>query len=153
MDTNPFATSPLAPQSKQAYQTPEYLKPGQNSSLSGGISNMVKALMDGNSKFKARTAGEAAPSAPGAPLSLAPPTPSSSADPMGVPEPSTPMPAAPPMTVAGSPFDKGAPPMAFAPAPGMGAQGMGFGSPPGMPNGIDPTMQALFSKIPGQWGG
>ncbi len=151
MDTNPFATNPGIAASGQ---TPSYLQPqGPTTSMPGNISNMVKAIMAGNAQHQAQQQKQGAllgqspinnttttggPSV-GAPMSLAPPTaPASMTGGAGS--------AAPPVTApsdgAGSPMGN---PMGGAMLPSGGGAGL-----PGMPNGIDPTMSALFSQIPGQ---
>ncbi len=151
MDMNPFANN----QPQQQSMTPDYLKQDKNGTTPGVISNMVKALVDGNNRFQARNPAQAnAGGAPGAPLSLAPDSPG----------PSAPMTGAAPMsgtapqmaqTQTATPFETGASPLPFAsgPAPGVIAAN-GSAGMPGMPNGVDPTINALFSPIPGgQFGG
>lgn len=86
MDTNPFANN------RQQSATPEYLKPTQGGAGAAGavngVSNMVKALMAGDQKFRQQGGGLGAvnpntttggPSV-GAPMSLSPPSPGPSAD-------------------------------------------------------------------------
>lgn len=150
MDTNPFAVSPNAQQ--QQYQTPSYLKPTQDTGTGGAgamnnVANMVKAMMDGNSKFQQKSAMNPAGAAPtGAPMSLAPPAPGPS---MGAPSPMT-----NPMSMPGA---GGMPPMG---AQGPMPDGMAMSGAPNnpftngaSPMGIDPVTQALFSPIPGGNGG
>src|SRR5258707_9643232 len=149
MDTNPFATNP----GTAGAATPSYLQPqGPTTSMPGNISNMVKAIMAGNAQHQAQQQKQGAllgqspinntttggPSV-GAPMSLTPPT-----SPAGMTGGAGS--AAPPVT---SPSDgTGGSPMGGAMLP----PGAGGGAMPGMPNGIDPTMAALFSQIPGQGG-
>lgn len=139
--------------------TPDYLKQDQNGTGPGVVSNMVKAIMDGHNKFKQQGGAGAATgdgnwfgpsSVGGAPLSGYDAKPAVGA-PMVPPVPA-PMASSPPQVSQGmapSPFRAGASPMPFAPdqgqAPGMIASNNGL---PGMPNGVDPTMNALFSEIP-----
>jgi|SRR5882724_1477867 len=154
MDTNPFAMSPNAAQP----QTPSYLQPqGPTTSMPGNISNMVKAIMAGNAQHQMQQQRQgAAMGAPnpmtttggpsvGAPMSLAPP-----AGGMGPPPPpvgGVPSPPVDPSTMTGG---VGGPlPSAGGAGPMMDGAGP-MGPMPGMPNGVDPTMAALFSPIPGQ---
>lgn len=148
MDTNPFATNPGTAGSA----TPSYLQPqAPTTSMPGNISNMVKAIMAGNAQHQAQQQKQGSilgqspinntttggPSV-GAPMSLAPPTsPAAMTGGAG----SAPPPPMPP------PSDGGGSPMGGAMLPPGGG-----GAMPGMPNGIDPTMAALFSQIPGQGG-
>lgn len=178
MDMNPFANNNS--QTQQA--TPDYLKqdPRANSTMGGAIGNMVKAIMDGNNKFKQQAGatgpggmpGSAIPGAtgptsfggPAGPMSLTP-----SMAPMngrsGVP-PMTPSPPSPtmtslsanagnagPMPTAPSVFDSGAGAVPFAQGVGPLSGGSPSGNWPGMPNGPDRSMQGLFSQIPGMSGG
>lgn len=124
-------------QQRMAPPTPDYLKQdASNGTAPGVVSNMVKALVDGNNKFKQGGAGAVTPNvgsatsyeAPGAPMSLSP----SAAT------------GQPPMSpgMSPSPMGDGSSGVPFASA--------GMSPLPGMPNGIDPTMSALFSSIPGQ---
>lgn len=115
----------MAPQ-----QTPDYLKQTTGGGAPGVVSNMVKALVDGDNKFK-QQGGVSAPTnvgsatsyeAPGAPMSLAPPAPG-----MG-----------------------GAAPQGMATLGDTVSNFNTGGSIPGLPNGLDPSMSALFSNIPGQ---
>lgn len=143
MDMSPFANN-----NPQA--TPDYLKQTKTGSMTGAVSNMVKALMDGNNKFQARqnsmggttpNVGSAASyEAPGQPMSLAPPG--------AAPGPLSGGPPAPPPQ---SPFEQGTSPMSFNPTGGLMQTGMGAGAAglPGMPNALDPTIKSLFSPIPG----
>lgn len=121
-----YGQAQMPNQQTMAPQTPDYLKQTTGGGAPGVVSNMVKALVDGNNKFK--QGGGVAPNvgsatsyeAPGAPMSLAPPAP-------------------------------GMAPLATGLA-GLGDTSSAFngGAIPGMPNGVDPSMNALFSNIPGQ---
>lgn len=149
MDTNPFATNPGTAGST----TPSYLQPqAPTTSMPGNISNMVKAIMAGNAQHQAQQKAQGAvmgapnpmtttggPSV-GAPMSLAPP-----AGGMGPPPPvAPPTPPVDPSAMTGG-VGGGSPLGGTMLPPGGGAM-------PGMPNGVDPTMSALFSQIPGQGG-
>lgn len=175
MDMNPFANN-----NSQATPTPDYLKqnPRANGSVPGAVGNMVKAIMEGNNKFQQRggmagagmgdTPGGAIPGASGptsfggsaGPMPLAPMggAPMGAAPPMA---PSTPSPVMTslnanaggtgPMPMAPSAFESGPAPVPFMQS--MGMTGQGEGGWPGMPNGPDKSMSALFSQIPGMGGG
>lgn len=190
MDMNPFANNNQQTMS----QTPDYLEqnPRANASVPGAVSNMVKAIMDGNNKFQQRAGMTGDGGAPGSAIAGAsgPTSFGGSAGPM----PLAPSPSAPNAPVAGAPtsltapltnggpdmgaaggmqsipsfektalmdnagnspmargpntFDSGASPVPFGWSPGIMAGGMGYGAP-GMPNGVDRSMTALFSQIPG----
>lgn len=148
MDMSPFATNPLGAGAAQP-QTPGYLQPQQGGGVAGNISNMVKAIMAGNAEHQAlqQKQGSLLGQSPinntttggpsvGAPMSLAPPT--NPAGMTGAAGSTAPPVTAPSDGVGGSPMGG-----AMLP-PGGGA------AMPGMPNGVDPTMSALFSQIPGQ---
>lgn len=155
MDTNPFATNP----GTAGAATPSYLQPqGPTTSMPGNISNMVKAIMAGNAQHQAQQQKQGAllgqspinntttggPSV-GAPMSLAPPTsPAGMTGGAGNAAPSVTAPSDGVGSPMGNPM---ASPMGGAMLPPGGGAAM-----PGMPNGIDPTMAALFSQIPGQGG-
>lgn len=170
MDMSPFANN--NPQSMSP-GTPDYLKQDQNGTGPGVVNNMVKALMDGHSKYmqqggsKSPSMGDGSwfgnSSVGGAPLAgqrgVAPSL-------AGAPSPAPTMAPAPAMTGAPAPppqpdnlsFGGGVAPVPFAPtmndpgpSPGMvGGNGNLSGGFPGMPNGMsDPTVNALFSQIPG----
>ena len=142
MDMSPFANS------QQQQPTPDYLRQTQGGGAGGAVSNMVKAIMDGNNKFRQRggmsgsvgqpalnpTTTTGGPSV-GAPLSLTPPTsgpelvnggpgPMVNAGPMA-PAPAPPSAAAPPTPPAAlaggmsSPFQDGAAAIPFGSAPGI----------------------------------
>lgn len=140
--------------------TPDYLKQDPKAQgLGGGMGNMVKALMDGNNKFKAQQGGAAATgdgswfgssSVGGAPLAgyrgVTPQFPDANNVAMPTPMPSprpasAPMANAPGATPPPSPFDAGTQPVPYATGPSPGVIGS---------NGNDPTVNALFSDIPGQ---
>lgn len=158
MDTNPFATNPLGAAGAQP-AAPGYLQPQAGGGLPGNISNMVKAIMAGNAEHQAQMQKQGGaqgqmPMNPstttggpsvGAPMSLAPP-----AGGMGPPPMPAPPPPVDPAAMTGG--AGGAPSPAMPPGGAMLPPGGGGGALPGMPNGVDPTMSALFSQIPGQGG-
>lgn len=116
-----------------------------------GIGSMIKALMDGNSQYDDQQAKQqnlqkmiAARQTPAvAPLQAQ--------SVMGQ-SPMMPSPAMAPPSATPSPMPS--PPMAGMTQPmPVNPSSMGGATPlPGMPNGIDPSMQALFSQIPGGGG-
>lgn len=106
-----------------------------------GLGSMVKALMDGNSQYSDQQAKQqnlqkmiAARQTP----AVAPPQ---AQGVMGQ-APMTPSPAMAPPSAAPSPM----------PSPQMAGMAQPMPPMPGMPNGVDPSMQALFSQIPGAGG-
>jgi hypothetical protein len=130
MDMNANAGAP----SMSPGATPSYLQQQpSNPTWAGGAANMIKALMQGNNNFNRRAgASPGMPPAPatttggpsvGAPMLLAPPAPQ-------------------PMMQAG-PVDPTAMSGGMMPPP--------MPKPPMM--GGDPTANALFSPIPGEYGG
>jgi hypothetical protein len=173
MDMNPFANN-----NQQAMGgTPDYLKqnPRANASMPGAVSNMVKAIMEGNNKFQQRggmggSPGGAIPGASGPtsfgggagpmPLAGGGAGPGMSAGPMApAMAPTSPDIAAAtsgstgPTSPAMSSFEGGAAPVPFGSAPGIMAGNNNIAGFPGMPNGPDKSMSALFSQIPGMGGG
>lgn len=173
MDMSPFANN----NQQQPSMTPDYLKQSKGGGAPGVVSNMVKAIMDGNNKFQQRgsgiggmfsgmggTPGGAVPGATGptsfggtaGPMPLATPSPSPNA---AVNAGSMAPPPAPPVSAPlapqntsmvgnASPFQDGARAVPFGAAPGIMSNGAGSGFP-GMPNGPDRSMMGLFSQIPG----
>lgn len=168
IDTSAFANMNTS-------MSPDYLKQDSNPTVPGAISNMVKAIMAGNNKYNAMQgrfggAGGAADTSDGAwygnssvggaplagmtrpvnpasmPASVTPPSP-----PAMTGSPMTQPTAPPPPPMAPSLFEGGAGPMPFAPSPGMLASNGAGSAVPGMPNGTDKSMEALFSRIPGEW--
>ena len=157
--------------------TPDFLKQDSNPTVPGAISNMIKAIMAGNNKYNmmqgmtggggrggaadtsdgawygnssvggAPLAGMTRPVNPASmPASVTPPpTTTMTGSPMTQPT------APPPPPTSPSPFEGGAGPMPFAPSPGMLASNGAGSMVPGMPNGTDKSMEALFSRIPGEW--
>lgn len=159
MDTNPFATN--NPATQQTPQTSPYLQQQPNNgTVAGGVSNMIKALMQGNQNYQQRQQGmqgaqgnqpmqsnptttTGGPSV-GQPMSLSPPTdPSAMTGGLGQTPglPGGAGPAAPlsPMT------------QSLFPNPAGGGASMTPGMTP--PMGMDPVTQALMSPIPGVSGG
>lgn len=161
MGTSPFANTSESEQKP----LPAFLQQDpKNGTWAGGLSNVVKALVAGNNRFMSgqkpnvangpvgdtRTAGE--------PLSLAPDNINKvSAPAIGNGAPMAPNSAptlwdanrgGPPPAGAGPvPFEQGAAPIPYAPA--MPANGMIASNGdstrvPGLPNGTDPTINALF---------
>lgn len=128
MDMNPFATNANG---LQQASTPDFLKPQPNNpTWAGGVSNMVKALMDGNNKFNARQA-----------MSATAPNPLTTT---GGPSVGAPLSLTPPPQVAASGVS----------GPTTGSQMPGVpGSPMFGPRAPDPTVSALFSAVPGEFGG
>lgn len=139
----------MNPNANMTSMTPDFLKQTKTSSATGAISNMVKALMDGNNKYQTNqklngatpNVGSAASyEAPGQPMSLAPP--GAAAGPLA---------GAPPAPPPQSPFEQGTSPLSFNPTGGLMQTSLGSRAAglPGMPNGVDPTINSLFSPIPG----
>jgi hypothetical protein len=132
---------------------PTVLSPQQqvNGTIPGGISNMVKALMEGNDAYKQQQAKQAAAAGqpqissagmapPGAPMSLTPPTdPTSMPGGLGTPTSMQGMAPSPPAAM-------GATSMAPPASPGFGSNDAFMNGT--NPVSIDPVTQALFSPVP-----
>lgn len=171
MDMNPFANNNV----QTMTGTPDYLKQNQRpGGAPGVVSNMVKAIMDGNNKFNQMGSKTGPAGVPGAaisgatgptsfggsagPMPLAP-GPGMSAGPMAPPA-AAPSPdvtstisgGAGPMAPLSPSFEGGTPAVPFASTPGIMQNNNTAAGYPGMPNG-DNGMKALFSRIPGQEGG
>ena len=178
MDMNPFANT-MTPQPQQPDYTKQDKNPTVPGAISNMVKAIMAGNNKFNQQRGAlgdRVAAAASPATPpGPPMSLAPPAPGPSAGPMApapsptmapapsptmatapspvmAPAPAPPIvPPAPDSKMTGSAFDNGAQSVPFGPG-GIMSTGMRDSGYPGMPNGTDPTVGALFSRIPGQGG-
>jgi len=149
MDTNPFATNANNPAIQG--QTPSYLQQTNNPTYAGAVSNMIKAIMQGNDQYKQKmqqnmgnqqmqslSPGSAVPGAVGM---------------TSVGGPNGPMPVVPPGTIGGSPVGF-APPSSNIPLPQprptMAPQtpvspAAAPSNPTAAPISMDPATQAMMA--------
>ena len=164
MDTNPFAVDPL--QQKQT-STPSYLQQMNNPTYTGAISNMIKAIVQGNNEYRQRQGlGGFTSSGVGQPMNISPSLPQDPTNPLGTgtsqPIGFTPSGAPPAASTPDMGFTTSTPtpspmPASFTPPPSTPAP-PASGTPVGgikMPqfssgfSSVDPVTQALMSPIPG----
>lgn len=168
MDTNPFAVSPNTQQAPSQPAAPSYLQQQSNPTVAGQISNMVKALVQGQGQFNqgqqlqqmiaAKNATAANPQTTngmpsvGAPMSLAPPAPAMASSPTMSNMPNSPT-AQPQMSNMPLNPSALAPSMSnSAPVNPASMTGDAFSSGTS-PVQMDPMTAALFSNIPSAGGG